>query len=284
VRVAAEVLPFRVRRAARNDLLALSSLVEEAFASRAPTFLTAGRSQLATLTTTARIALDMEKRMTPWDWSRHTQLVAESSTGRIVGFAELWGEDAAALHNMSALTPQPVLFNLCVAKEARCQGIAQALLEQCEDQCRSWGDDSLYLKVRADNDAAYTLYRREGWELVETRAAVPLPEWQSRWKGSALPLRLMRKTVDPPTRRPSEAVPAKGFDEFAVTLESVLAYKDRDAVVWFLLLIVRNAGMLPSSYRVVPTAIVLGLWGSWILIIKLSTTPDFQDFYAALQQ
>ena len=69
-----------------------------------------------------------------------------------------------------------------------------------------------------------------------------------------------------------------------VTLESVLAYKDRDAVVWFLLLIVRNAGMLPSSYRVVPTAIVLGLWGSWILIIKLSTTPDFQDFYAALRQ
>ena len=63
----------------------------------------------------------------------------------------VWGEDEESLGNVTAQSPQPVLFNLCVAAEARRRGVALALIRRCEEACQSWGDGALYLKVREEN-------------------------------------------------------------------------------------------------------------------------------------
>ena len=286
---------FSVRLAARSDILPVGILIERAFAFNrfenganddddndaavARTYSTSrDRSWVESWITCARIALDVERRMTPWDWCRHAQLVAEDSeSGAILGFAEVWAEDAESLANASAVTPQPVLFNLCVSEVARRRGVARELVRQCEDRCRSWGEEELFLKVRADNDAACELYVTSGYEILETRPVAELSAWQDRWKGGAAPLRVLKKRLAGAmggatagaSDRAAAAIRPKGADEFEVTLDDVLAYKDRDALIWFGLLLARNAEFLAPSYRIFPAAAAFLGWFTYYWIIKI---------------
>lgn len=143
-----------IRLARRDDLLRIASLINGAFA------IPRERNGLERSLNTARLALDVERRLTPWNWNRHQQLVAESSGGDILGFVELWAEDSASVDKLDAQTPQPCLFNLCVAEGARRSGVARQLLRSCEDECERNGQRTLYLKVDPANTAALALYRR----------------------------------------------------------------------------------------------------------------------------
>lgn len=281
-RTSAPPLAYTVRLAERRDLLPLSKLVEEAFASNCwsvddGSLVERERGVFELLeaqATALRIALDIERRMTPWDWARHAQLVAAADDGgELLGFVEIWGEDKESLGNASAQTPQPVLFNLCVAASARRRGVAQQLIQRCEEFCTEWGDMEVFLKVREDNEAAFELYSSGGWQLLETRAPTALPSWQDRWKGGTRPLRLLRKPLPAPAAQgPTVKVRARTAREFELTLDDVLAYESRDALVWFILLVVRNAGSLTPQYRALPAAAVLGGWLTYFLIIKALST------------
>lgn len=246
---------YKVRLARRHDLLPASGIVERAFSvcerygGKVEAMNATERSKrgwLEVQTTRLRIAWDVEQRMTPWDWKRHAQVVAEDAmTGSIIGFAEVWGEDFEALNNASAKNPQPVLFNLCVSNQARGRGVARGMLAMCEDQVRGWGDSNLWLQVRGDNEAACKLYESAGFEFLETRAAPELAAWRDRWKGGALPLRLMRKSI----AEPSETVvmasaSAQQVSTRDVDLKTVLAYSDSDALMWFVLRAFRYKGQL----------------------------------------
>ena len=266
-----------VRLARRTDLLPLAVLVHDTFAAYEPTYETSAsfaagpvRSAWLRAVTTARLALDIEQRMTPWDWCRHAMFVAESADGRLVGFCECWGEDAASLGNASATAPQPVLFNLCVAEDARRTGIARDLVHGCERQCVSWGDRQLFLKVREDNEPAVRLYEREGFERVELRGPASLPAWQERWKGGRQPLVLMRKPVraTADVSGPDQPRKAKQPADFLVTVEQVLAYDDRDALLWYGLLLLRNRKNLLPLYRVFPVALAILTWMAVIAYVS----------------
>ena len=147
---AAAVTGFTIRDAARSELWPVATLVHDSFAAREPSFLSpAPLVGVQAAITTARLALDIERRATPWDWARHRQLVAEdSSSGELVGFVEVWGEDADSMRREEAVTPQPCLFNLCVAPAARRRGVGRALIARCEELCGEWGEAEMYLKVR----------------------------------------------------------------------------------------------------------------------------------------
>ena len=276
----------RIRLANRADLIPLSGMMERAFAapadgSRRTTFNSAtSYGPLDSLNTRLRLALDVESRMTPWDWCRHAQVVAEDAqSGRILGFAEVWGEDAESLNNLTAKSPQPVVFNLCVAKEARRRGVAMGMLARCEEEAARWGDEALHLKVREDNMAACRLYEGAGYELIETRPVADIPSWQEQWKGGVVPLRVMRKrplALPDSTEELGREVAPKGFDEFEVTYQSVKAYGDPDAMVWFWLLVLRNSKFLAPQYRDVGRlAAVLAAFGSYLLLVRiLSTQPE----------
>ena len=278
-----------VRRVKRSDLIAASTLLYDAFAVSSRGAGTP-RSWLVALTTKARLASDIEQRMTPWEWGRHAQLIAEDAAGRPLGFVEVWGEDAAALSNRSSLTPQPVLFNLCVASDARRAGVARQLVGRSEEECRSWGDEELYLKVREDNAAASALYERSGYELLEKRGPPDLPAWQERWKGDggAQPLLLLRKALPAAERgaahgagAPVDVVPTPATQprDFAVTIDKVLAYGDPDAMVWFAMLILRNTGRLTPMYRVLPAVAAVV---TWLLYLAFLTVSDAVDVYAEM--
>lgn len=278
-----------VRLAERRDLLPIARLVETSFAVNRRNLESINyissrpRGWLEEQITTVRVGLDIERRLTPWDWARHAQFVAEDGTGSIVGFCEVWGEDAESLRNESAVTPQPVLFNLCVADSARRRGVAQALMRDCEERCSVWGDAQMYLKVRQDNEAAGKLYEARGWSHLDVDARVVLSSWQERWKGStAYPINLMSKPLPQELAAPR---PAKTFDEFAVNIDTVREYNDPDALIWFALLVVRNSKALSPSYRVVPTVLALVTWAAFYLVIKVASHPEmmmgFQPVVAA---
>ena len=72
---------WNLRLARRGELWAVASLLQDAFAQPG-----VDRSLIEVLATQARLALDVEKRLTPWNWARHRQLVAESNDdGRLIG-------------------------------------------------------------------------------------------------------------------------------------------------------------------------------------------------------
>ncbi len=58
------------------------------------------------------------------------------------------------------------LYSLCVAPEARGQGVGKALLEALERDGRKRGCERMTLEVRADNRVALGLYRRAGFRLA----------------------------------------------------------------------------------------------------------------------
>ena len=88
-----------------------------------------------------------------------------------------------------------------------------------------------------------------------------------------------------PLRGGAEATavqPAKTFDEYSVTLDSVLAYKDGEALVWFVLLVLRNVKELTPAYRVVPGVLALVTWALYYLVIRVLSHPDAFPYVGAL--
>jgi len=251
-----------VRPAQRRDLWACAELMHDSFAG-------GPKGGVDRWLTTCRLALDLEQRMTPWSWSRHLQLVAEetdsSSGDGLIGFAELWAEDDQCIEDTEASVPQPALFNVCVAQTAQGRGIGRELMSVSEDQCRTWGEKFLFLKVQERNTRALELYRRSSYEVFDTRMPVDVPAWQEQWKGGTQPLTLMRKALTPPVERLLERLPGrqqwsgkqgvqriKSVDPLSLTVEQVRDFGDADAWIWFALLVGRNAGSLSPLYALVP--------------------------------
>jgi ribosomal protein S18 acetylase RimI-like enzyme len=288
----------RVRLARRDEIWSIAGLLDASFAAK-----TAERSPWEALVARGRLALDLERRLTPWDWCRHLQFVAEDLTSnRIVGFAELWAENAAACGVSDAVTPQPVVFNLCVATSARRQGIASQLLAQCEAGAAEWGEPGLYLKVEVENLGALDLYRRCGFEELGMRDPAEMEAWMARWKGGRRPLRLMRKPVScsPPvgaavllssaiaeinsnsTRGGSPPVPVAPaspprFSELEVSLDRVREYEARgaggQAYLWFALLCLRNARLLAPAYGALAGASGMLGFVTYSIIAEMARSP-----------
>lgn len=61
----------------------------------------------------------------------------------------------------------PYLSNLAVHPEYRRQGVAQQLLNNCEDTAREWGFSEIYLHVLENNHAARQLYYQAGYRLQQ---------------------------------------------------------------------------------------------------------------------
>ncbi len=64
------------------------------------------------------------------------------------------------------------LSNLAVQAEYRRHGVAQQLLQACEQMALDWGFENIYLHVLENNPAARRLYRRAGYQLHEIEAGM----------------------------------------------------------------------------------------------------------------
>lgn len=81
-----------------------------------------------------------------------------------------WEGDEPLGHAYLALAEAPELQDVSVRPEFRRRGIASALTDAVEAECRERGFDRLTLKVALDNEPAQALYRKLGY--VDT-GAVP---------------------------------------------------------------------------------------------------------------
>ncbi|MEM9247013.1 MAG: GNAT family N-acetyltransferase, partial [Cyanobacteria bacterium P01_F01_bin.153] len=81
------------------------------------------------------------------------------------------------------------ISNLAIAEPYRRQGVATALLVECERFAKRWGFTAIYLHVLEDNQAARRLYQGVGY-----RTESILADWFSRLLGRSRRL-LMRKTL-----------------------------------------------------------------------------------------
>lgn len=64
------------------------------------------------------------------------------------------------------------LSNLAVQSEYRCHGVAQQLLQACEQRALDWGFENIYLHVLENNLSARRLYRKAGYQLHEVEAGI----------------------------------------------------------------------------------------------------------------
>lgn len=113
----------------------------------------------------------------PYDLTTHRMFlaVAEAEEGgsadrqeddRIVGFVDI--DQRIPTKPQPDDAPRPYLSDLAVCSNWRRQGIARALIMQCENLCREeWGHRAIYLKVDRTNGAAVKLYASLGYTTVK---------------------------------------------------------------------------------------------------------------------
>lgn len=88
---------------------------------------------------------------------------------------QVWGflvvitesEALADLHLYPTYKTFGVVTDLCVAAEARGQGIAAQLMTAAEDHCRGLGLARILVSALADNQLARDCYVRQGYQLTE---------------------------------------------------------------------------------------------------------------------
>lgn len=68
-----------------------------------------------------------------------------------------------------ALSPDSDLQTIAVGSTAQGTGVGTALLERAVVEARDRGSTQMMLEVRADNDRAFGLYRRHGFERIGLR-------------------------------------------------------------------------------------------------------------------
>lgn len=91
------------------------------------------------------------------------RVVAERN-GRIVGSALLFDSSAAAYGRPELSIEGPIVRLLGVARAARGQGVATAIIRECVRISRKWGSDTLHLHTSDVMAAAVKLYERLGFE------------------------------------------------------------------------------------------------------------------------
>jgi len=95
-------------------------------------------------------------------------LVAEDGDGSIVGYAGLSCPSPARGADAEIMT-------LAVARRAQGRGVGRVLLDALRATAEQRGAGRLLLEVRADNDAALSLYTAAGFEQIGIRAGYYRP-------------------------------------------------------------------------------------------------------------
>jgi ribosomal protein S18 acetylase RimI-like enzyme len=69
------------------------------------------------------------------------------------------------------------ISNLAVSQDFRRRGVAQELLNNCEQLTKSWGYSELHLHVMGNNERGRNLYRKLGYEIVSSESIWSIIPW-----------------------------------------------------------------------------------------------------------
>lgn len=101
----------------------------------------------------------------PWSEAIFTSCF---NAGNLAIFAELDGK-AIGYGILSTVLDEASLLNICIVPSEQGKGYAKILLQFLCEQVRALGADTLFLEVRASNQAALHLYENMGFNQIGTR-------------------------------------------------------------------------------------------------------------------
>ena len=98
----------------------------------------------------------------PVPTQQHEMWVAcNKQNGKVLAFCEVDNRPPKRENDV-----RPYMCNLAVHTEWRNQGLAQRMIEKCEDSILDWDTNELYLKVKEANTPAVKLYTKMEYEIV----------------------------------------------------------------------------------------------------------------------
>ena len=108
------------------------------------------------------------------DRDKHRMIVAvikqvDGSSGRIqeriVGYCDC--DLRTPNQSTYKWNPRPYISDLCVSPSIRRQGVANKLVQYCEEFCQHLGQTEAFIRVERTNAPALTLYQNLGYLIVE---------------------------------------------------------------------------------------------------------------------
>ena len=127
-----------------------------------------------------------------WPEEAFASLLSREEVFAVIGAID--GErEAKGFVLMRAAADEAEVLTLCVANEARRDGLGQSLLIEACKIARARGADHLFLEVAENNEAATLLYQKLGFKTVGRRAAY------YRQADNAADALVMRRDLDPKT-------------------------------------------------------------------------------------
>ncbi|MCX7635960.1 MAG: ribosomal protein S18-alanine N-acetyltransferase [Syntrophales bacterium] len=108
---------------------------------------------------------DVQQWLRELDKPFATTLVAKRQGGGIIGFINYW-----------LVADEVQIVHIMVALSWRRQGVARKLMDAMMTRVIGYGAKTVVLEVRADNEAAVSLYRQWGFQEVGRRKAYYAPQ------------------------------------------------------------------------------------------------------------
>jgi ribosomal protein S18 acetylase RimI-like enzyme len=151
---------FNIREAEMNDLGRISTIVTDGFFSDCNMF----KYQIEKLKT----FLSLEDCFPRHETNKHKYLVAcdKKNKEKVIGFVEI---DCRS--SLKKTNKRPYMCNLSIDTKWKRKGVATALISSCEECALSNNAKNIWLKVRAGNVAAITMYTKLGYEIDSSDTA-----------------------------------------------------------------------------------------------------------------
>ena len=175
---------FYIRPAMRGDIGRASKILSDGFFKDGTNFFTYQLERLETY-------LSLEAGFPKPDALHELFVACSTKNGQVIGMAELDVEQKG-----SRKADGPYLCNVSVDRKRLRQGIASRLVQECEQQVLEWNKmsggnvpNSLYLKVRENNEAAIAMYDKFGYRTY----------MKEKDEKNDVDILVMRKKLDPST-------------------------------------------------------------------------------------
>ena len=110
--------------------------------------------------------LERENFSRPWRAEDFEYMVTDKNCA---AFAALEGDTLVGYIGLSFGGELADIANVCVHKDYRRRGIADALMISAEREARDRGCTKLFLEVRASNTPAISLYKKSGFVQISVR-------------------------------------------------------------------------------------------------------------------
>ncbi|GAB3021961.1 ribosomal protein S18-alanine N-acetyltransferase [Bowmanella dokdonensis] len=112
-------------------------------------------------------AYELQRQCHQYPWCQET--FASCLEGQYFAWQMMQGQQLLGFYVGLQVLDEGTLMDIGLAPQARGKGLSQPLLDHFLMQCRDKGISEIWLEVRVSNQGAIYLYRKNGFQVIETR-------------------------------------------------------------------------------------------------------------------